>query len=306
MVSEFLERTTFAEQSDWADRRTQLFDLNGQSFRMVVDRPTEGNEHVVVVPSEFATGISPPMIVRARIIRDMVDPAATLVVQPNTTFDQPNMNYSRAEQRELRRGRLAPVIGRIMMALEYTLQPEHTTVFGSSQGAVVALGFGADRNTPSSAVAVIEAPNVTMRNRVVLTKDFIGCAHGLKDVILSNYEDKTAPFALDTLRTMSRAEPIKCVLDGVKRDNLAMVGAMARGSASQHIKTILDASGSVAHAWGTADRISTAEDNRRIADQFADHPHYCSAELPGACHGVTSAYALNGALARMALQLKNS
>ncbi len=170
----------------------------------------------------------------------------------------------------------------------------------------MALGFGADPDTPSSAIAVIEAPNVTKRNHFTLTKDFLGCAQGLPDIILCNYEDPTATFAQDTLRTTSRAEPIKCILDMARRDNLAMLGTMSRGSAGWQIGTILQAGGSVAHTWGTADKVSTVEDNRDIAELYENNPRYFSTELAGACHGITSAHALSGALARAAWQLKNN
>jgi len=152
----FLQSASSAEMSAWSEARTEILEINGQPFRMIVDRGAD-DESAVVVGGEFGNGISPWAVARARVVRDMVAPEATLIYQPNTTFDQPNMNFSNDERRTLSKGNTLPLLGRLAVVLGESGNPEDLTFYGPSQGGVTSLSYAAGMEMPA-AVAVVETP----------------------------------------------------------------------------------------------------------------------------------------------------
>lgn len=307
-ASEFLQNSSAADLRDWADQKTTTYELNGQNYRMVVDRPDGGDAtKAVVVAGEFGNGISPAVAARAQVVRDTVAPEATLVIQPNTTYDQDNLNFSKEERRQLRAGNLSPMLGRIALTLDDFNDLEDLTLYGPSQGGTVSLGYAAEY-APSAAVAVVEAPNVLDRSSLKMAADFNGCGAQLKDVIGENYEDQEAVFMQQTIADLSLAGMARFVRSIARPDNLAMIGVMRRDTASEQIGTILREGGGVVQAYGTVDSVSPRRANRMIADAYGgasslDRDRYRSVLLQGSDHSVTNHYALNGALARKAHRL---
>jgi hypothetical protein len=309
-AQEFLKGVNFASMEEWADSHTQTFELgNGQAYRMVVDRPSDGDpSKAVIVGGEFGNGIAAPALARARIIREMVDPEATLVYQPNTTFGQSNANFSREEREKLRHGDITPMIGRIGLALAEFGDPDDLVFSGPSQGGTIALGYASHPDTPAAAVAVIEAPNVSDRSIFGIARDFVGSGGELKDIVRENYDipegaELEAQFARETLDALGVAGMLRFVAGFPRRDNMAMLGAMRIATAESQILDTLRKGGSVVHAYGTVNRVSPAEANAAIKSTVHE-ANYIGVELRESDHSVTNNYALSGALARLALRIR--
>lgn len=307
-ANEFLSSTTAAGMQEWADKHTEVLKLkNGQEFSMIVDRPEEGDSNqAVIVGGEFGNGITPWAVARARVVRDTVAPEATLIYEPNTMIDQSNRNFSRAERRELRRGRLSPVLGRLAATLSSVGSPENLTFWGPSQGGAVSLAYAAGLEIPA-AVAVTETTTVADRTTFQMMRDFLGSAKQLKEVIPSNYEHpETTVFAQETIAALGVVGTMRYMAGLLHRDNLAFSGVLRRGSAEGHIKQILENGGSVVQAFGTEEAVSPLVDNERLARLFESNPRYRSVRLNGKDHSITNQYPLSGALARTARDLRDA
>lgn len=302
----FLETVTPSGLENWAKSKTEILNYNGRDFNMVIDRSHVDSDKAVLVLSEFGSGIMPRFIAKSRVIRNMVDPEATLVIQPSATIGEANMNFSYAERKELRRGNLSPIVGRLAVAMAGINNPSDVTIFGPSQGAMVALAYAAHPDTPPAAVAVVETPNIVERSMFQIVRDFVTAGKDLSDVVKANFENHQAPLAVLAERD-ARIFPdvTKFMIKSLHPDNIAMVSAMRYPSASSDIKAILDKGGSVVQAWGDMDNVSPNDANQLIADKYQDNPRYDSLVLKGMSHAATDFYVLDGALARLAHELKN-
>lgn len=304
----FLEGLSMSELNDWTEDRIQTYTTSDdQRFRMVVDRPKDGNsDKAVVVMSEFGTNIVPRLIAKSRVIRDIVDPGATLVIQPSSVIGEPNMNYSWVERNRLCEGNLRPIIGRVALTMNAIGNPEDVTIFGSSQGAMIGLGYAADSETPPAAVSVFELPNIVERQRTQLVADFMSSGSDLPQVVEANFTNQEAPFANYARHETTVSRLARYTLLSFHPDSIATVGAMRYASAVPAIETVLDKGGSVVHAWGDQDNVSPAFKNRFISTIpiFESNPKYVSRVLRGMSHAATDFYALDGALARLAHDLR--
>lgn len=301
----FLGSQSPADMGEWSDARTEVYELNGRRFRMVVDRPVNGDDsRAVVVGGEFGNGIAPGAIARARVVRGMVTPEATLVYQPNGTLNEPdNMNFSRDEREQLREGDQSPMLGRLAVALGSVDNPDNLTFYGPSQGGVVSLGYAAHPDTPPAAVAVVETPDVLERSRFELAKDFAGSGAQLKDIIRENYSDPNIPLAKATIDALSIVGLAQFAAGLLRRDNLALSGILRGDTAKRHIEAILERGGSVVQAYGTVNNVSPLAANERLARVFNGNPRYRSVRFEGSDHSMTNNYAVSGALARVARRL---
>lgn len=312
----FLHDLDLSELHEWIDKKTATHHLGERAFQMVVDQPNEGDKSkAVVVPFEFANGITPASVVRARIIRDMVDSNASLVMQPNSTFLQANMNYSRIERQRLRRGELDSIMGRIAVTLDSIENPQNLTLVGSSQGSAVVLELANQKDyIPPSAVAVLEAPGVKERSRLELLRDFLSCGTDLNEVVAENYSDSQHPLLVETLRSFSGKERVRYGLGAVSPGNVATLGILLHSRAQSAMRDIVQGGGAVVHAWGTKDAVSPASDNRAIVQEMNEIVglgdegvgRYTAYELTGASHSVSNNYSVIGALAREAAALKST
>ena len=130
-AKEFLYDKSPAGLEFWSKQgsRSKTYKYNGQRFRMVVDKPFGGNsDKAVLVLSEFGTKDLPRLIAKAMITRNMVDPEATLIIQPSSVIGEDNMNFSYDERRELSGGKLQPYIGRIATVMASLGGPEDITM----------------------------------------------------------------------------------------------------------------------------------------------------------------------------------
>lgn len=290
-----------ASLAEWTDERTVVNNLGEQAFRMLVDKG-EDDSSAIVVFGEFGNGLGAMgAIARARLIREVVNPAATLVLQPNPSIGEDNTNFSKLERRMLRLGETLPIVDRTLVTLEGHGDPENILTYGPSQGGAVALAYGAHPSTPETATAVIEAPNVANRSLFKMATDFAGAGAKQKVNVGANFKE-TDRLKYELISDFSVAGLARYGIGLGKRDNLALIGIMQRATAAQQMQTILDKGGSVVHAWATGDSVSPAAGNEVIANQLVDEDRYRSFTFEDD-HSITNLYLLNAALAHRALVL---
>ncbi len=293
--------------SEWAETHTEVYELGGQPFRMIVDRG-ENADHAIVVGGEFANGTDAiGAIARMQVVRRLVDTDATVILQPNSTARQDNMNFSDFERNQLLNGSAAPLLNRCMVAIDTAGNPGQLTAYGPSQGGVLALALGAHKHyAPPVAVSVVEAPNVVERSTVRMLKSYIGCGGDLKVNIAANFDDGgtlgeelIGDLSLRGLATYGRG--------AFHRDNRALLGIIRRGSAQELMQRTIARGGSVVHAWATGDAVSPAAANEQIAKTMMYEKgsgRYAHYTLDGD-HSITNAYILNAALVHRARSLAN-
>ena len=281
----FLHDTPTDALGEWAEERTEVHYIGAitRPYRMVIDR--RSSTDAVVVTGEFANGITPHAVARARVVRDMVMPDASLLLQPNAGAGQvDNMNFSRSERATLGRGLLLPLHNRLQKSVKSMGEPERLTIYGPSQGGAVALDYAATIDAP--AVAILEAPNILERSRVEMTRAFLGCGDLLKEVIKENYGDDMTNAPVISIKGLARF-----VISASHPDNLAMVGVLRTGDARQRMQQILDHNGSVVHAYARGDAVSPVEINDEIADSLKENERYHPALIEGD-HSISNNFAI--------------
>ncbi|NTW61758.1 alpha/beta hydrolase [Candidatus Saccharibacteria bacterium] len=277
------------------------FDYNGSKYRMLVDKPESGDPNkAILVSLGYATGITARSLAQAYFIRDFVDPEATLVFHPNSTGNDMNMNYSEIERKQLRRGNLRPVVGRIAVAMASIGNPKDLTIFGLSQGATVALAYASDEATPESAVAFFGNPGVIDRSIIGLAYDFARSAYDFDKVIETNFTNNESPLAVEAKLKANPIGAFKHLVSILHSDNLAMAGAICHETTSPAIKKIIDKGGNIVHSWGEKDSVSPNSANYAISDKFDYSLRYSGRRLLDAGHTAGHFYALMGVLTRLA------
>lgn len=304
--SRFLEGLSLKEFGAWILERTCRYSYGDQRFQMVVDRPTNGNDgKAVVVLSEFGTNILPRFVAKSRVMRDMVDPEATLIVQPSSVIGEANMNYSLDERLRLYHGNLSPIIGRIAVTLAENGRPRDVTMFGSSQGGMIGLECASSKILPPVSVAMYDVPTVIDRSYAKLAMDFAGSGGDLANIVRANFDDHDSEFAR---QIESDASTIRGMATYAMRmmhpDNLATAGAMRFATASDRIEKSLKKGGSVVQVWGNQDEVSPDHANREIAERYKSIPRYAAIPLEGVSHALPDFYAFDGAVTRLAHDLK--
>jgi pimeloyl-ACP methyl ester carboxylesterase len=315
-----LENTSRADLNQWTNDRLRVYNTySGQRFRMLEDHPVDNNEEkVVFVSTEFGTNALARAVIKARIIRDTVDPTATLILQPNSVVSESNMNFSRSERKKLYEGNLQPTTDRIKNVMDGIRNPLNVTMFGASQGAMVALDYAANKDTSSVAVAIVEIPNIVERNSEELMFDFMNSGRDLSQVVKANFMNHESELAvLFESDAVSKLSLARFAFKSLCLDNFAMIGAMrhaapnsngGRAVVIDNIDSVLRKGGSVVNAWGDQDDVSPDWLNRYISSIpiFKNNSRYTSRKLVGASHAISDFYALDGALARLANNNKSA
>jgi pimeloyl-ACP methyl ester carboxylesterase len=305
-ADEFLRNETTANVARWMGEHTEDYEYKGQKFRMVVDRPDNGDPtQAFLVASDYGKGMDLDHIMRARIMHRMAAPGATFWYKPMPTRRYPDvMNFSPEERASLRSGDTTPVMGRIAVALGEHEEKEldGLTIYGSSLGATMALEYAAQRHSPT-AVAAVELPSVVDRSTLQLVRDFVGNSGQLEATLRENFNEPAPAFMSDFIDTLSIKGLVHFAAGLVHPDNRATGAVMRTASAAQRIATVLEKDGSVVQTFGTVDNVSPEAANQRIVALFERNPRYRGVRVPGAGHDVSSSYAFNGALARVARTL---
>ncbi|HEY1085282.1 MAG TPA: hypothetical protein VGE34_00975 [Candidatus Saccharimonadales bacterium] len=287
---------------DAVDGAITTREVGGRNFRVFVDTPVEHNGSSIAIPGEYANGTKEAgfdrpsgAFRRGLAIRAIVDPAARLIVLPNDTLFENNLNLSKDERRVIGKGGLTlPLVDRLRIAIEDT---DRVTMVGFSQGAVVANDYAAV-GAPLDALAIVEAPNVVERSKLSLALEFPKSGGHLHD----NFA--VSGLAPQTAKERSHGERAYG-LDILTRSNIALLNPMRRNSMSDGIASALDAHAGVVHTWAADTDVSPADVNKRIAKKFQDDELYQSYEFAGdfADHSITNVYPLGAAVTRRAIQL---
>ena len=258
---------SMGEMCDWTKDRLVIAELGGRSFRMLVDQAEDGNsDEVVLVAGEFANGFMMnnginPAVVRARAIRDIVAPEATLVMQANDTINEGNHNLSRDERRRLRSGDAGPLVDRVRRHIG---EASRVWAFGPSQGGVVVSAYAAHPDTAITGATVFETPNVRRRSTLQLGRDFMGSGKHLADQIrLNGYPD--AKIVRAHLNSLTAMGMIRYGAGVVLPQNMAILGIMRAATLEPALLAALRKGAGVTHLWTTGDRVSPDSDNVQIA-----------------------------------------
>lgn len=310
VINRLLCDTSRAELAEWVKTRTTVRHMGDSAFKLLIDIPSESDSsRLLIVGGEYGNGLSEAVAIRARVVRDLVAPEATLIVQPNSSFGFRNSHgLARAERQQLSRGDVAPLVDRLRSVVDASNSSEVTFV-GPSQAGVIASAFAAHGETPPTNVAIVETPNTHQRSSWALVKDFAGYGANLKDNIALNF-----PAATDTEPVRLKEELIgELTVAGFARygiglvqpDNLALRGIMRRPTLRPYLEAALDKGSGVTHAWGVKDRVSSDEANRVVSGVLSSNASYEAYRFEGglADHSLTNVYPVLGALARRAAQL---
>jgi hypothetical protein len=295
-----------ADLAAWTEQNTRRLVYGERNYNMLVHRPATGDPNkVVVIGGEFGNGLTPAVAARSRVVRDIVAPEATLVVQPNSTiFEDDHMNYSREERLTLRSGEALPLIGRIATTLDALHNPEDITMFGPSQGGTAVLAYAAHRWSPDGiATAVVETPNVVNRSSAQLLANFVGSGGQLKDIIAENFADPSSQLKKEIIAATGLAGFVRFGLGIATRRNRVLRGIMREDTAYRNMAGVLYRGGSVVHAWGNVNSVSPAGANESFRSHLDVFPRYESVKLEDKDHSVTNNYVLAGTLAKSARRL---
>lgn len=306
--AQFLSEMNFEKFAAWTEKYIVDLSLAGTAFRAII-REGEDKDRAIIIPGEFGNGLrSYGAAARGEVIRQYMqlytntDPS--LIILPNTTIGEDNVNLTRAERNRVKNGSAEPLVDRMNVAMQYVIgdQAGKVTVYGPSQGGMPALESAAQRER--SAVAVTETPDVAEHTPTELIHGFFTSSSLLKDEISANFEEA------DVLRRELMSDlsnPIgmaRYFLGGARRDNLALMKMLLHGGAGEKIEAILASNGSVVQTWAGSG-VSPGDVNRAIAREYGNHPRYMSVEYPGRDHSVTNNYAAAAAAVRMADELRD-
>ncbi len=303
-AQDFLGQQTRAGLEEWATQHTNTYGFKSTTFNMSIERG-ENPDQVLVVGGEFGNGSDAiGAVARALLIRHLVAPDASLILQPNTTLSQNNTRFTDNEGQQLKKGDRTPLTHRYQIALAAINNPAEMIVYGPSQGGVAVLDLAAHKDMPPMATTIMEAPNVARRSFPKMMLDFLGAGKELKQTISNNFETDSA-LEESLLSDLSIAGLAKYGLGALREDNLSLVGVIRRATATEDIKTALSKGGTVVHAWAEGDKVSPAVANVAVAREIErDGPtHYEARSFPGD-HSITNNYILNAALVDRSIQLE--
>ncbi|MEO5690945.1 MAG: hypothetical protein ABIQ64_02045 [Candidatus Saccharimonadales bacterium] len=307
----------------WAEQLTNgldTFSVGEQDFRAYTDIPSDSTDSVVLMTGEHGNSywaqhnkrMPNPAVVRAHIIRDAIDPNATLAYFSGDALGEPNLHLSPDELKELNKGFLTPISDRIealIAALPNHSELNRGTGIGMSLGATVLSNLMVFGNTPLNSAVYIEAPNVVERHKRELMKSFMTSGNELAANIALNHDIATSEVAAEHAKSVD-IKSVRGVLGmgifGVGLlalpTNRALLRPMLTHSLSRQLAVSIKNGHNVVHAWGTKANVSPVSGNRAIRDRFNDDPLYDSFEFFGqhADHSLTNVYSVMGALARHA------
>jgi pimeloyl-ACP methyl ester carboxylesterase len=308
-VEDFLRGKSREGLKDWANDPSRLVvhELGGQAYRMVVDRPDDASDRTIVVPGEFANGLHGTAIARAMVIREMVDPSATLVMQPSSSFDEDNMNFSSEERNRLRGGDSSPMVDRLRATLEHHDVDSDVVLYGPSQGAVLASGYAAHPDTQITAMSLVEAPHAEKKTLPRTAYDFLVSGSQLGKNVRLNYPQYATPEEWPLTSNQSqglRSELIAFAQGAFRADNLALLALFRHGKLRRDMDFLShkDRTVGITVANGGRSKVSSSLVTNDVLRQFPNSESF-TFEGKLADHSITNVYALNGSLARRALQL---
>lgn len=270
-----------------AERHTVTLPLGETAFKAII-LPGESKDAALIFPGEFGNGLkSYGALARAEVarayMRSSIDVDPSVIVLPNTTFGENNVNFTLDERKQVVEGSPTPLVDRMNVATEYTIgdQAGQLIVGALSQGTYPGLRFAAERD--NVALGVAEVPNVSSLGAVKFAKTF------LKDLLA---------------RPSNNAQ-VKYMLGCLKEENRSLAFMMGSGTRIESdIKSTLDRGGSVVHASSGNSRLSPLDGNQEIARKFEHYLRYESVISRDGDLSIANDYAFIAAILRRADELR--
>ncbi len=297
------------EVQDWVSGNTIHRPFGQKVLRIVMEQPRNADPHKIFVAlGEFGNGITNAAAERARIVRDVTVPEATLVLLPNNSLGGNVLDISHSERRQLVHGNADPLVNRVQSITEGF---SDVTIFGPSQGATVGAAYIAHPNSPEAALAAVETSNVVRREHTPqLVMDFVRSGAMLKQNIGINDAEPVGGHVSDViaehLNSITALGALHFMGGLLLPSNLALRGIMMNDVFQQHITAGLDRGSSVAHIWTKKSLISPHGANNGIAYDLGGYSSYFSQELAGeyADHSSTNVAAVCVAAVSQAIKLR--
>lgn len=306
--AQFLSEMNIAKFAEWTENYIVDLSLAGTAFKAII-RQGEDKDRAIIIPGEFGNWRKNyRAAARGEVIRQYVqsytntDPS--LIILPNSTLGEDNLNLTLAERNILKTGSAAPLVDRMNKAVEYVMgeQEGETTVLGPSQGAVPALAYGAKRER--TAVAVTENPGVKKQSISELIYGMLSSSGLVKEEVAANFKDSDIlgkELVADLTNPLGMA---RYLLGGLTRPNIAIIKMLLHGTADAATEAVLANKGSVVQAYAGSG-VSPLEANRAIARKYQNNPRFMNVEFLGHDHSVTNDIHASAALVRAADELRN-
>lgn len=265
--------------------------------------PGESPE-TIVIGGEYGNGNSLPVYVRALGIRAIVNPESTLVILPNNTVGEDNLDLTTKERQSIASGNADPYIHRFKKLLESTDtsddQPIH--VVGMSLGATIGAALASEADVNTRSLTLVEPPHLSGGIASSMAK-FVTSGGQLDQNIKMSKQDIEG---FDVLDMAGLRGLVEFGIGSLSRDNLASLSLIRNRDINHDIIWTQDLhpDAGVVNAYGTKAQVSPIAANRRLAERHQSS-RFQSFELTGADHSVTNAHAVVAALAKRAKELSN-
>lgn len=296
-----------------------MVELEDREFRAYIE--PKSSDRLVVVSGEYGnsywgqhdSSVPNPALVRAHVIRDFVDPEASLLYMTGDAIGEQNLGLSPQERKKLRQGSAAPLADRVHAAIDAfpnAHEIDRGTGVGMSLGAVTMSHMMREGGSPVNSWAIVEAPNVARRQRPKMVADFMnGGGHLAENIRLNAHPSEDSPvvdehlLSVDASTGAGRRGMLRYFAGFALKNTYAQSGPLLQPTLGESIDVALSRQENVVHVWGTQDEVSPPEANRWIRDhEVRPSDRYFPLELSGdyARHPLTNAYVLMGAVARRA------
>ncbi|HCH34428.1 MAG: hypothetical protein UY35_C0018G0025 [Candidatus Saccharibacteria bacterium GW2011_GWC2_48_9] len=290
--------------ADMLEDSTAAIKLSGDEHFRAVALTGENSDETIVIGGEFGNGRTLASFTRAMGIRAVLSPEASLVLLPNNTLGENNLNLSGRERLRLRNGRALPYSDRYRRALDYIDASESRLhIVGMSLGATTGAAFARTSDIDLGSATLVESPLLS-GSPLSVAKDFLTSGAQLSqniEISQQNIED------FDAIAGDGFAGFARFGAGALSPSNIAALELMRNRDTADDINGLIakHEHAGVVTAWGTKANVSPRADNQRIASLHADNPWFQGVEIKGADHSVTNAHAVVAALALRAKQLSS-
>lgn len=282
------------------EESTRTISLGGSEFRAVALRGE--SDETIVIGGEYGNANSIQAYTRAMGIRAVLGPEASLVLLPNNTLGENNLNFSPLERSMVHEGVAKPYVDRYKKALAHIgAEDQAVHIVGMSLGATTGAALAADKDVRARSLAMIEPPYLegsTLKSAIDFGQS--GAQLGRNIEISQQGMEEFDALKLDGPLGFARFG-----IGSMTPSNLASLSFMKHHDTKEDIQQVAYSPRNIGFvsAWGTEARVSPVTTNRVIAASYAGHPRGEFVEIQGADHSVTNAHAVVAALANRAKSL---
>jgi len=290
--------------ADMLEDSTAAIELSDDERFRAVALKGENSDETIVIGGEFGNGRTLASFTRAMGIRAVLSPEASLVLLPNNTLSENNLNLNVHELLRLRKGYAFPYSERYRRAIGHIeASKSRLHIVGMSLGATTGAAFARTRDINLGSATFVESP-LLRGSPLSAAKDFLTSGAQLSqnvEISQQNIEDFDA-IAGDGVAGFARFGA-----GALSPSNIAALELMRKRKTARDINGLIakHEHAGVVTAWGTEANVSPRADNQEIASRHADNPWFQGIEIEGADHSVTNAHAVVAALALRAKQLSS-